>query len=68
VRGGDWRSARNERSSASGVTTPAGTWALNEVEARYIEASVNADETWDKALEGKQDWTNKPLQPPGLGR
>eukprot|EP00775_Hariotina_reticulata_P012784 gene12784-12912_t len=68
VRGGDWRSARNERSSASGVTTPAGTWAYNEAEARYIEASVNADEAWDKALDGKQDWTNKPVQPPGLGR
>jgi len=33
-----------------------------------IEASVSADEAWEKALEGKQDWTNKPVQPPGLSR
>lgn len=42
VRGADWRNTRSERSGASGVRTDAGTWALNETEASYIEASVSA--------------------------
>jgi len=60
--------ADEDRGAAAGVTTPAGTWAVSEAEAEHIEASVNADEAWDRAMEGKADWTNKPLQPPGLGR
>jgi len=52
-----------------GVATAAGTWALNDVEARYIEASVNADEAWEKAMEEQAglDYTS-PVQPPGLAR
>lgn len=68
VRGADWRNVRSERASAAGVQTDAGTWALNEAEAAYIESSVNADEAWDATLVEKADWTNKPVQPPGLGR
>jgi acetyl-CoA carboxylase carboxyl transferase subunit alpha len=68
VRGADWRNVRSERASASGVQTDAGTWALNEAEAAYIESSVNADEAWEHTLVEKADWTNKPVQPPGLGR
>jgi acetyl-CoA carboxylase carboxyl transferase subunit alpha len=68
VRGGDWRNTRAERSAATGVQTAAGTWAYSEAEAAAIEAAVDADEAWDKTLAAKGDWTNKPLQPPGLGR
>ena len=53
---------------AEGVTTAAGTWALNETEARMIEKTVDGDERWEKSLEGKDQWINKPLQPPGLLR
>eukprot|EP00878_Enallax_costatus_P001030 GHUV01001165.1.p1 GENE.GHUV01001165.1~~GHUV01001165.1.p1 ORF type:complete len:493 (+),score=148.14 GHUV01001165.1:149-1627(+) len=68
VRGADWRNTRSERSGASGVRTDAGTWALNEAEAAYIETSVSADDAWEKQMEGKTEWTNKPVQPPGLAR
>jgi hypothetical protein len=68
VRGADWRNTRTARGAAPGVHTPAGTWALNEAEAAHIAASVDADEAWDRAMEGKADWTNRPVQPPGLGR
>ena len=68
VRGADWRNTRQSRGAASGVQTPAGTWAVSEAEASHIEATVDADEAWDKAMDGKGDWTNKPVQPPGLGR
>jgi hypothetical protein len=68
VRGADWRNVRSERANAAGVQTDVGTWALNEAEAAYIESSVNADEAWDNTLVEKADWTNKPVQPPGLGR
>jgi acetyl-CoA carboxylase carboxyl transferase subunit alpha len=68
VRGADWRNTRSERANASGMRTDAGTWALNETEAAYIESSVNADEAWEKQMEGKTEWTNKPVQPPGLSR
>lgn len=68
MRGADWRSTRSERSSAPGVQTAAGTWAVNEAEAAYIESSVNADDAWGQTLADKAEWTNKPVQPPGLGR
>jgi acetyl-CoA carboxylase carboxyl transferase subunit alpha len=68
VRGADWKNVRSERAAASGVQTDAGTWALNEAEAAYIESSVNADEAWEHTLVEKAEWTNKPVQPPGLGR
>eukprot|EP00879_Flechtneria_rotunda_P014922 GHRR01015592.1.p1 GENE.GHRR01015592.1~~GHRR01015592.1.p1 ORF type:complete len:330 (+),score=131.53 GHRR01015592.1:399-1388(+) len=68
VRGSDWRNVRSERSSAPGVNTAAGTWAFNEAEANYIEASVDADEAWEKSMEGKAEWLNRPVQPPGLSR
>lgn len=42
VRGADWRNTRSERTNAAGTRTDAGTWALNEAEAAYIESSVNA--------------------------
>jgi acetyl-CoA carboxylase carboxyl transferase subunit alpha len=68
VRGADWRNTRASRSAAPGVQTAAGTWAVSEAEAAHIEASVNSDEAWDRAMGSKGDWTNKPVQPPGLGR
>jgi hypothetical protein len=68
VRGADWRNTRTARGAAPGVHTAAGTWALNEAEAAHIAASVDADEAWDRAMDGKADWTNRPVQPPGLGR
>lgn len=68
VKGSQWRDTRSERASAAGVATPAGTWAANEAEARYIEGAVDADEAWDRLLAGKEEWTNRPVQPPGLGR
>ena len=68
MRGADWRGTRSERSSAAGATTAAGTWAASEAEAAYIAASVDADEAWEATLAGAAEWTNKPVQPPGLGR
>jgi acetyl-CoA carboxylase carboxyl transferase subunit alpha len=68
VRGADWRNTRSARGNTAGVQTAAGTWAVSEAEAAHIAASVDADEAWDKAMEGKGVWTNKPVQPPGLGR
>jgi hypothetical protein len=29
---------------------------------------VDADEAWEKKLEGMDEWLNKPVQPPGLNR
>lgn len=68
VKGSRWKETREARAAASGVTTAAGTWAFDEAEARAIEAAVDADEAWERALASKAEWTNKPLQPPGLGR
>ena len=48
--------------------TAAGTWAFSEAEARQIEKSVDADEKWVSSLEGKDQWINRPAQPPGLMR
>ncbi len=53
---------------AKGAYTKAGAWAASEAEASYIESMVDADEAWQKSLEGKEQWINKPIQPPGLGR
>lgn len=68
VKGSRWRETREARAAAQGVTTAAGTWAADAAEARAIEAAVDADEAWERALAAKAEWTNKPLQPPGLGR
>jgi hypothetical protein len=68
VKGSAWKETREARAAAKGVTTAAGTWAYDEAEARAIEAAADADEAWDKALAAKEEWTNKPVQPPGLGR
>lgn len=56
------------RRQAEGVRTAAGTWAFSEAEARQIEKSVDADEKWVSSLEGKDQWINRPTQPPGLMR
>ncbi len=53
---------------ATGVLTKAGTWAASEAEAKYIEQVVDGDEKWEKLLEGREEWVNRPLQPPGLSR
>ncbi len=50
------------------MRTKAGTWALNAAEARQIEAAADADERWVASLEGKDQWLQRPLQPPGLLR
>jgi acetyl-CoA carboxylase carboxyl transferase subunit alpha len=74
VRAADWRAARAERAAAleagegSGARTAAGTWAPTEAEARYIEAAADADEQWEALVQGKEEWTNRPVQPPGLAR
>jgi hypothetical protein len=53
---------------ATGVTTKAGAWALTDAEASYIEGLADADDRWDALMKGKEEWVNRPLQPPGLGR
>eukprot|EP00798_Chlamydomonas_sp_ICE-L_P011672 gene11672-34393_t len=68
VSGGAWKEAAEERSKAEGVLTEAGTWAFNEAEAAYLKSVADADEKWDALMVGREEWTNKPLQPPGLGR
>jgi len=68
VRAADWRAARQERAAAEGATTRAGTWAASEAEAAYIEAAADADDQWDALVRGKEEWTNRPVQPPGLAR
>ena len=50
------------------MRTKAGTWALNQGEAAAIEAAADADDRWEKSLEGKDQWLMRPLQPPGLLR
>lgn len=52
----------------AGVRTKAGTWAATEAEARFIEGSADADDQWDALLKSRQEWVNRPVQPPGLGR
>lgn len=66
VIGGAWKETRAARAAAEGVYTKAGTWAFSEAEAEQIEAAVDADEKWVASLEGRDEWLNKPLQPPGL--
>lgn len=33
-----------------------------------IEAIVDRDERWEQSLIGKEEWLNRPFQPPGLLR
>jgi len=33
-----------------------------------LQAAVDADEAWEKRMEGKEEWVNRPVQPPGLHR
>ncbi len=33
-----------------------------------IEKSADADDQWDAVLQSRQEWINRPEQPPGLGR
>lgn len=68
VKGGKWRETRSEREAAEGVYTTAGAWAANEGEARFVEQMADADDKWDALMAGREGWTNKPVQPPGLGR
>ena len=50
------------------MTTKAGTWAPTQEEADRIEAIVDRDERWEQSLAGKEEFINRPLQPPGLLR
>mmetsp|Transcript_4634 Transcript_4634/g.10954 ORF Transcript_4634/g.10954 Transcript_4634/m.10954 type:complete len:511 (-) Transcript_4634:1505-3037(-) len=68
VKGGDWKRTGEERDAAQGVRTAAGTWAVSEAEAHYIEQLADADDKWEKLLEEHKEWTNRPIQPPGLSR
>lgn len=68
VKGSDWRTARADREQAAGARTKAGTWAVSEAEAQYIEQMADADEKWEKTLAERQDWVMRPVQPPGLAR
>ena len=51
-----------------GAHTKAGTWAVDEREAELCELIADQDERWDEAIVGKEQWINKPAQPPGLLR
>lgn len=51
---------------AKGAYTSAGTWAPNEEEARMIEAIVDRDEAWEESLKGREQYIDRPIQPPGL--
>ena len=53
---------------AEGAYTKLGTWAPTETDAEVIEMMADKDEEWDKSLEGKSEWINRPAQPPGLLR
>ncbi|GBF91106.1 acetyl-coenzyme A carboxylase carboxyl transferase subunit, chloroplastic-like [Raphidocelis subcapitata] len=68
VKGGAWKETREARAAAPGAHTAAGAWAFDASEARAIEAAADGDEAWERALADKAEWTNKPLQPPGLAR
>ena len=50
------------------MRTKAGAWAENEAEAKLIEHLADGDEKWEKTVAGRQEWINRPIQPPGLGR
>jgi hypothetical protein len=52
----------------SGAHTKMGTWAVDEREAELCELIADQDERWDEAIVGKEQWINKPAQPPGLLR
>ena len=52
----------------SGAHTKMGTWAVDEREAELCELIADQDERWDEAILGKEQWINKPAQPPGLLR
>lgn len=45
-----------------------GTWAVDEREAELCELIADQDERWDESIVGKEQWINKPAQPPGLLR
>ena len=68
VKGSDWKNALAERASAQGVRTKAGSWAVSEAEAKFIEQLADGDEMWESQLQNKKDWVNRPIQPPGLSR
>lgn len=72
VPGGQWRETRASRAKAlaegSGAHTKMGTWAVDEREAELCELIADQDERWDEAIVGKEQWINKPAQPPGLLR
>ncbi|DBA90496.1 TPA: hypothetical protein ACH3X1_003759 [Trebouxia sp. C0004] len=72
VPGGQWRETRATRAKAlaegSGAHTKMGTWAVDEREAELCELIADQDERWDEAIVGKEQWINKPAQPPGLLR
>ena len=52
----------------TGSHTKMGTWAVDEREAELCELIADQDERWDEAVKGKEQWINKPAQPPGLLR
>lgn len=53
---------------AEGAYTKAGTWAPNQEEADMIEMMADRDEAWEESLVDKEEWLNRPVQPPGLLR
>ena len=56
------------KEEGTGVYTKAGTWCFNEEERDQVERAADADEKWAASLEGKEEWIQKPSQPPGLLR
>ena len=61
-------SAVQAMADGSGSHTKMGTWAVDEREAELCELIADQDERWDEAIVGKEQWINKPAQPPGLLR
>ena len=53
---------------AKGAYTKVGTWAPTETDAEVIEMMADKDEEWEASLAGKDEWINRPAQPPGLLR
>jgi len=71
VRGGERAKALAERAeqyAKGGAKTAAGTLCATPEEAELVELLADADEKWDALVATKQEWINKPVQPPGLGR
>ena len=53
---------------AAGAHTAAGTWAVDEGEAKIVEMIADRDETWTTSLAGKEQWLRPPATQHGMLR